>query len=171
MVHATSNQQIHAIELAIATASIDSPSPIYEEGMEASDGLAAGQDAIIDLMNTTAVSGAASGDATAAEDTILPLLAKTLDDTDHFRSYVNDRGKKRLVCLWCNKECSNVTKLLCHVNKVAGEGVAICKATIPDQIKKRYFDLLERKMGARSRRNGEYILFFLCYIIIIIAFI
>ena len=131
--------------------------------MEASEGMAARQDEVIDLMNATTTLGAASGDATAAENTVLPPLSEILDDTDHFRSYVNDRGKKRLVCLWCDKECSNVTKLLYHINKVAGEGVAICKATIPDQIKRRYFDLLERKIGAKSRRNGEYILLFLCY--------
>jgi hypothetical protein len=124
--------------------------------MEASDGLAEPTEDGMDITNTTTVCGAVSGDAAAAEDAILPHLAEITDDTDHFRIFHNTNGKKRAKCLWCDKECSNVTKLLHHVNKVKGQGVATCTATIPTNHKRRYFELYERKMGKKSRKNGEF---------------
>ena len=102
--------------------------------------------------------GAASVDAlTPADDenVTLPPLSKLLDDTDHFRAFTHTNGNKRYECLWCGHKCSHVTKLLAHVNKIKNKGVKLCSEVIPDQHKKRYWALWERKEGRKVAKNGE----------------
>lgn len=88
----------------------------------------------------------------------LPLLAELLDDTEHFRDYHNTDGKRRIQCLWCEQNYSHVTKVLYHINKIRNQGVATCPANLPGNHKKRYWELYERKMGDKSRKNGKFIL-------------
>ena len=85
----------------------------------------------------------------------LPPLAEILDDTDHFRVFTHSTGNKRYECLWCHHQCSHVTKLLAHVNKVKNKGVKLCSEVIPDKHKKRYWALWERKEGRKTSKNGE----------------
>ena len=116
--------------------------------------------ALPNLMSPTGPPRAASDDPVDAENVPLPPLAELLDDTDHFRTFNNSNGTKRHECLWCHKECSTVTKLLAHVNKVRNRGVTLCTTIIPEQHRKRYWDLWEKKEGKKISKLGEYFALF-----------
>ena len=119
--------------------------------------------ALPNLMSPTGLPRAASDDPVDAENAPLPPLAEILDDTDHFFMFNNSNGNKRYECLWCHHQCSNVTKLIAHVNKIRNRGVKLCTEVIPEQHRKRYWDLWERKEGKKISKLGE--CFDLCYII------
>ena len=92
--------------------------------------------ALPNLMSPTGPPRAASDDPVDAENVPLPPLAEILDDTDHFRMFNHSNGNKRYECLWCHHQCSNVTKLIAHVNKIRNRGVKLCTEVIPEQQQK-----------------------------------
>ena len=102
---------------------------------------------------TTSVSAAGS-----APETLSPLT-EIFDDHDHFEKYFDDNRKARWRCLWCNEDFAghNATKCLRHVVKVTGMGIKICTASIPGMHYKRYYNLYERKLGAKSQKKGKYL--------------
>ena len=125
------------------------------------------QEAIINTMNMAEGATGATG-AAGAEDE-LPPLCELLDDTENFRAFTNESGKKRVQCLCCKKDFSYVSKVLSHVNLVKNQGVSLCTGDIPENYRRRYLELYERKVGSKNKKNGECV-YFLCVLIIINAF-
>ena len=119
------------------------------------------------LINGTAAEAAsavnaatAAAAAAAALPARLPPLFEILQDSEHFRRYESNSGTRRIECLWCNKDLpGNATKVLHHVCRSNGKGVAPCSGTIPPIHKERYFDLLHRKEGRKNSRAGELIFY------------
>ena len=120
----------------------------------------ANQEDVLALMNVPA--GSRSTDTPRQE--ALPLLFEIFHDREHFTTYIDNNGKPRWRCGWCNVDFAghNATKALYHIIKVKNKGIRVCNASIPDLHYKRYFQLYEKKMGAKSTKAGKCCACFLC---------
>ena len=94
----------------------------------------------------------------AADETLEPLT-EVFNDREHFELFWDLAQKPRWRCLWCNHDFGghNATKCLHHVCRVVGKGIKPCPGNIPPAHLKRYITLYEKKQGAKSRKNGEYL--------------
>ena len=90
---------------------------------------------------------------------ILEPLAEVFNDKEHFELFWDLGQKPRWRCLWCNNDFGghNATKALYHVCRVVGKGIKSCPGNIPPAHLKRYITLFEKKQGAKSRKNGEFL--------------
>ena len=107
---------------------------------------AAAQEDVLALMETT-----------GTQQEALPPLLELFRDTEHFSTYFDNDGKPRWRCGWCNVDFAghNATKALHHIVRVKGKGIRVCDAQLPAPHYKRYFQLYEKKMGAKSTKAGK----------------
>ena len=122
--------------------------------MSEEDTIAAAHQAdVLALMNAPV--GATSTGALQQE--ALPPLIEIFHDTKHFSTYFDENGKPRWRCHWCNVHFAghNATKALHHIVKVKGKGIRVCNESIPVCHYKRYIELFEKKMGAKSTKAGK----------------
>ena len=118
----------------------------------ASEAAAVNQEAVLTTMNAPV--GAAA--LLSAAITLEPLV-EIFHDTEHFRTFYDNDEKPRWQCLWCTEDYGghNATKCLHHAARIRGKGIKICSGDIPDNHYKRYYNLYEQKMGAKSKKNGK----------------
>ena len=123
---------------------------------------AANQEDVLELMSAPA--GATSTGAPPQQIALTQPLFEIFHDAEHFKSYSDENGKMRWRCGWCNIEFAghNATKALYHIMRVKNKGIRPCKGSIPDAHYKRYIELYERKMGAKSTKAGKCYDCFLC---------
>ena len=116
-----------------------------------------------DVLALMSVPVGATSTGTSEQEALPPLL-EIFHDTEHFPTYPNDNGKTCWRCGWCNTEFAghNATKALHHIVRVKNKGIRVCDASIPELHFKRYFELYEKKMGAKSTKAGECYDCFLC---------
>ena len=139
-----------------------------DEVMAGSEAAAANQNDVLAVMNAS-VGDSAMCMATSTAPEALPPLVEIFHDREHFETFHED-GKPRWRCHWCGEDFGghNATKCLAHVCKVTGKGIKACTANIPKNHYKRYYDLYEKKMGAKGKKNGKYCvyiysMYFKCY--------
>ena len=125
--------------------------------VSASAAAAVQQEEVVALMNAPV--GAA---AMQTHQEALPPLAEIFHDTDHFACFFDANGKPRWRCNWCKENYGghNASKALYHVAKVARKGIMVCPEIIPDIHYKRYYNLYEKKSGARSKKSGKCYIYF-----------
>ena len=94
---------------------------------------------------------AAAGNPPPAQEPARGLFSIWEDDM--VEKFVDDKGKPKWKCLWCNKTFGSwsATKALYHVSKVAGKDVRACSSRrIDDFHQKRYSDLLSLRSNKRD---------------------
>ena len=125
--------------------------------VSASAAAAVQQEEVVALMNAPV--GAA---AMQTQQEALPPLAEVFHDIEHFSCFTDANGKPRWRCNWCHDDFGghNASKALYHVAKVARKGIKVCPAAIPDNHYKRYYNLYEKKMGAKSTKAGKCYVYF-----------
>ena len=123
----------------------------------------ANQEDVLALMSVP-VGATSTGTPQPQHEAALPPLIEVFHDTEHFTTYLSKDGKTRWRCGWCNIEFAghNATKALYHIVRVKSKGIRVCNATIPDFHYKRYFELYEKKMRAKSTKAGKCYDCFLC---------